>query len=169
MIRDVCLFSLTALAGLGLLVNVTRAEDSLDDLQEKAIKASVKKVAATIVKIETSGGTEVIKGGPKTPPKGPAPNGPLIRRGTGPTTGVVVSDDGYVITSAFNFANNPATIRVALPGLKERRVAHVVATDETRMLTLLKIVDLPKDTKLTVPKAAKKPDAELRQTAIASG
>jgi serine protease Do len=169
MIRDVCLFSLTALAGLGLLVNVTRADDSLDDLQEKAIKASVKKVAVTIVKIETSGGTEVIKGGPKTPPKGPAPKGPLIRRGTGPTTGVVVSEDGYVITSAFNFANNPATIRIALPGLKERRVAHVVATDETRMLTLLKIVDLPKDTKLTVPKAAKKADVEIGQTAIAVG
>lgn len=169
-IRDVSIFTLTTLAGLGLLISVSRADDTLDDLQEKAIKDAVKKVANSVVKIETSGGTEVIKGG--APKKGPAPKGgggPMIRRGTGPTTGLIVSEDGYVITSAFNFANNPSTIRVALPGLKERRVARVVAHDETRMLTLLKIMDLPKDTKLPVPKAVKKADFDIGQTAIAVG
>ena len=59
------------------------------------------------------------------------PGGPLLRRGTGPTTGLIVSADGYIITSAFNFANNPSTIRVSLPGVKERKVARVVATDRT--------------------------------------
>jgi len=136
-------------AGLGLLMTRTQAAaaDDLDDLQQQATKEAVKQVAPCIVKIETSGGTEVIKGGPPRSPKG----GGLIRRGVGPTTGLIVSPDGYIISSAFNFANKPATIRVAIPGLKERKVARVVATDQTRMLTLLKVIDLPPGTKLPVP------------------
>jgi len=166
-IRNLILCAVTASACVALLAGPSRS-DELDDLQEQAIKASVKHVANSVVKIETSGGLEVIKGGPKKGPKG-GPAGPMIRRGTGPTTGVIVSADGYVITSAFNFANNPATIRVALPGLKERRVARVVANDETRMLTLLKVMDLPKDTKLPIPAAVKKSEFEIGQTAIAVG
>ena len=83
MTRDIATFTLTALAGLALLANVTRAEDSLDDLQEKAIKAAVKKASASVVKIETSGGTDFVVGG-----GGPGgPGGPrLILKGAGPTT-----------------------------------------------------------------------------------
>src|SRR5262249_58416869 len=53
--------------------------------------------------------------------------------------------------------------------LKERKVAKVVAHDETRMLTLLKVIDLPRDAKLPVPKAVKKADFEIGQTAVALG
>jgi len=51
MLRNLCIFAATALAGLGLLVSLGRADDSLDDLQEKAIKAAVKKVSESVVKI----------------------------------------------------------------------------------------------------------------------
>src|SRR5262249_3858670 len=76
-------------------------EDDLDGLQEKALKAAVLKVAPSVVQIETSGGTDLI---------GSGPGGPQIRKGIGPTTGLVVAPDGFVISSAFNFANKPAAI-----------------------------------------------------------
>ena len=151
-------------AGLLLLSPRVRADD-LDEEQEKAVKAAVKAVAPSVVKIETSGGTEIVKAG----------RGPGVRRGVGPTTGLVVSADGYIISSAFNFANKPAQIRVTVPGLKERKVAHVVATDQTRMLTLLKITDLPDGHEAARPQAdaqardpdrpdrhRRRPDADLR-------
>src|SRR2546423_586845 len=116
--RPTKLFALAALAALAFSPSV-RAQDDLDELQQKAIQEAVKKIAPSVVKIETSGGTEVVKAGPKG----------LLRRGSGPTTGLIVSPDGYVISSAFNFANKPSTIRVAIPGLKERKVARVVGTD----------------------------------------
>jgi S1-C subfamily serine protease len=137
------------------------AADDTDDLQEAAIKAAVRKVGPSVVKIETSGGTEVVRAGP-----GP---GRGIRRGVGPTTGLVVREDGYIISSAFNFANKPATIRIAIPGMKERKVARVIANDQTRMLTLLKIVDLPPGTKLPVPTPAPKKGVAIGMTAIAVG
>ena len=83
----------------------------------------------------------------------------------GPTTGLVVAADGYVITSAFNFANKPSAVFVSVPGHKERYVAKVVATDTTRMLTLLKIPP----GKLPVPTAAPKGEIRVGQTAVALG
>jgi serine protease Do len=133
----------------------------LDDLQEAAIKAAVRKVGPSVVKIETSGGTEVVR-------SGPGQRGG-IRRGTGPTTGLIVREDGYIISSAFNFANKPATIRIAIPGMKERKVARVIATDQTRMLTLLKIVDLPAGVKLPVPMPAPKKGVQIGMMSIAVG
>jgi S1-C subfamily serine protease/dienelactone hydrolase len=137
---------------------VARADDDddLDELQEKAIKAAVHKIAPCVVQIETSGGLDVIRTGPR---------GQMIRTGNGPTSGLIVSADGYIITSAFNFITKPAQIRVAIAGQKERVVATVVATDQTRMLTLLK-VDL-KD--LPVPQPAPKAEIKIGHTALAVG
>ena len=40
-----------------------------------------------------------------------------------------VTANGYIISSAFNFANKPSGIFVAVPGHKEKYVAKLVATD----------------------------------------
>ena len=58
--------------------------------------------------------------------------------GTGPTTGLIVSSDGYIITSAFNFVQKPTQIIVDLPD-GTRLPAEVVAHDNNRMLVLLKV------------------------------
>ncbi|MFM7152269.1 MAG: PDZ domain-containing protein [Gemmataceae bacterium] len=137
------------------------ASQDVDDLQEQAIREAVRVVSPAVVRIETSGGTEVV-GAVRGPRSG-------VRRGQGPTSGVIVSPDGYVISSAFNFANKPATIRVALPGSKERKVARVVANDQSRMLTLLKIADLTPGTKLPVATVAPRGEIQIGQTAIAVG
>lgn len=124
----------------------------LDALQEQAMKAAVLKVAPCVVQVETSGGTDVLQGG-------------AIRKGVGPTTGLIIAPDGYIISSAFNFANKPSAIFVQVPGSPTRYVAKAVATDQTRMLTLLKI----DATGLPVPTAAPKKDFRVGQWCVALG
>ncbi len=152
MTRLIPLLSLT-LAALALTTTTTRAAEDLDDLQEKARMAAIAKVAPSVVQIITSGGTEIIGG-----PRG-------VRKGIGPTSGVVVTADGYIISSAFNFANKPSSIIVVIPGHKETKVAKVVATDQTRMLTLLKV----EEAGLVVPAYVPKADIKIGHTSLALG
>src|SRR5207302_3350350 len=128
----------------------------LDAAQEKAIKDAVLRVAPCVVQIETSGGADVIVTGPR--------GSQQVRKGSGPTTGVVVGADGFIISSAFNFANKPSSIVIRIPGHKEGYVAEVVATDKTRMLTLLKVKGTL-ETALVVPVAAPKKDIKIGITA----
>ena len=138
---------------------LARADDDLDELQEQAIKAAAtrwlprwcrsrRRAAPTWSPAARAGGA-----------------GGLVRKGIGPTSGLIVSADGYIISSAFNFANKPSAIFIAVPGHKERYVGKVIATDQTRMVTLLKIdaKDLP------VPAAVPKKEMRIGQTAIAVG
>jgi S1-C subfamily serine protease/predicted esterase len=133
----------------------------LNEAVEKAMKEATARAAPSVVKIETSGGVEVIV--PPPPRPGRPPSAP-IRRGIGPTTGLIVAADGYVITSSFNFANKPTDIFVTVPG-RARFVAKVVAHDQSRMLTLLKIdaKDLP------VPVPVPKKEVQVGQWALALG
>src|SRR5262249_38182423 len=103
-----------AIVALFLLAAPTRGQD-VNDKAEAAIKAAVARVAPSVVRIETSGGAEVVGAEP-----GGGAMGGGVRKGRGPTTGLVVAPDGYVITSSFNFANKPATIFVSVPGRRER-------------------------------------------------
>ena len=144
-----------------VILSSARADD-LDELQEKTIKAAVRKIAPCVVQIETQGGTELVATGQRMPF---APAG--IRLGTGPTTGLIVHADGYVISSAFNFANKPQSILVAVPGHKERYVAEIIANDQTRMLTLLKLIGV--NGKLPLPVAVPKSEMRIGQTALAIG
>ena len=56
---------------------------------------------------------------------------------------------------------------MSVPGHKERYVAEIVANDQTRMLTLLKLVGV--NGKLPVPVAAPKSEMRIGQTALAVG
>jgi S1-C subfamily serine protease len=151
--------ALAAVAGL-LATNLpTRAEDNLDELQQKAIKAAAQAVAPSIVQIETSGGTDIVVAGPRGVP---------VRKAAGPTTGVVVSPDGYIISSAFNFVNKPSSITVRVPGHKEPYIAEVIANDRTRMLTLLKLKTAPEKS-LIVPPVSPKSEMKVGQLALALG
>jgi serine protease Do len=132
------------------LAGVAGAQESLGDLEEQAIQAAVETVLPSVVQIETVGGLERI--------------GRLLV-GVGPTTGLVVSEDGYIISSAFNFAQQPTSILVVLPG-GQRAAAQVVARDQSRMLVLLK-VNTPQ--KLPVPVAVPRGEMQVGQTAIAVG
>jgi S1-C subfamily serine protease/predicted esterase len=148
-------FLLVVPAGLLVTALPAVAEDS-NDIQVKAIKAAVKRVAPTVVQINTIGGTDRVVVGAR---------GTQIRKAMGPTTGVIIGADGYIVSSAFNFVNRPNTILVSIPGHPKPYPAKVVATDESRMLTLLKV----KATGLPVPAATPKKEMQVGQWSIALG
>ena len=126
------------------------ADDDLEALEERAMKAAVSQVAPSVVRIETFGGLEKV---------GKA----LV--GTGPTTGLVVHEDGYVLSSAFNFIQQPSSILVTLSDGK-RASAEIISRDRSRMLVLLKV---DAEQKLPVPTFASRDEMQVGQWAMAVG
>ncbi|MCS7304930.1 MAG: PDZ domain-containing protein [Thermoguttaceae bacterium] len=124
--------------------------EDLEFLEQKAFQAAVQRVAPSVVMIETIGGLEKVG---------------QVLFGTGPTTGLVVDPQGYIVSSAFNFVNKPSSILVRLPD-GTRKAAKLVANDTNRMISLLKIeVDKP----LPVPEAVPRSQMRVGQWAIAVG
>jgi serine protease Do len=126
------------------------AQDDLSSLEEQAIRAAAERVAPSVVRIETIGGLERVG---------------KVLVNTGPTTGLVVGEDGYVISSAFNFVQQPASILVTLPS-GARAPAQIVARDHSRMLVLLKVGT---SEKLPLPLAVPRSEVTVGQWAIALG
>lgn len=131
-----------------VLAGVALAQDPAAK-EEAVFKEAAAAVAPSLVKIETVGGLDRIG---------------QVLTGTGPTTGVVVSADGYIISSAFNFAAKPAAILATLPDGR-RLQATEVATDRLKKLTLLKV----EATDLLAPQAAPIESFRVGQWAIALG
>jgi len=154
MLRRICILALLSMAALASSV---RAQDDLNDALEKMTKDAARKAGAWVVQIETRGGSDIVVAGPK---------GQTFRKTQGPTTGVIISEDGYVISSAFNFINNPTIVLVRIAGRQgDPLVAQRVATDKSRMLTLLKV-----DAKgLPVPTLVPKKELAEGQWTIALG
>ena len=121
----------------------------LEEQEEKAFKQAATQAAASLVRIETVGGLDQVQ---------------KFAVGNGPTTGLVLSADGYVISSSFNFISKPASIIVSLTDGR-RLAAKVVASDTSRMLTLLKI----EGSGLVPAQAAPKSAIKVGQWAIAVG
>ncbi|QDT38134.1 PDZ domain-containing protein [Stratiformator vulcanicus] len=107
------------------LIAIAGSSDAEDvvELEEQAFKSAVAAVAPSLVRIRTVGGRDVVGG---------------QVAGSGPTTGIVVSDDGYIVTSTFNFAAEPTSILVELVDGRQL-AAKKIADDKSRMLTLLKV------------------------------
>jgi serine protease Do len=109
-----------------LVVTSTRVwaspDGQLDAQEEEAFRQAARALAPSLVRIQTIGGVDRVAG---------------MLAATAATTGVVVSEDGWIVSSAFNFISKPSSILVQLN--KARYSARLVATDRMRMLTLLKI------------------------------
>jgi serine protease Do len=145
--RGMCLLLLAASCFQPIAV---RAAGDADSQEQAAFDAAVNRVAPSVVQIETVGGEERVAG---------------MLFGTGPTTGLIVDPRGYIVSSAFNFLNKPASILVRLPD-GQRKSAKLVATDRSRMIVLLKI-DAEKP--LPVCKIASQREMRVGQWAIAVG
>lgn len=124
--------------------------DDLELLEQEAFRAAVDRVAPSVVRIETVGGL---------------PRVGRVLFGTGPTTGLVVDKEGYIISSLFNFVNRPASILARLPD-GELKPAKLVATDHHRMLVLLKVET---DKPLPVPEIVPTTEMRVGQWTIAVG
>jgi serine protease Do len=125
------------------------ADEQLEALEERSFREASALAAPSLVRIETVGGLDVV--------------GSLLAS-SGPTTGVVVGADGWIVTSSFNFANKPTSILVTSADGR-RHPATIVGSDDARMLTLLKI----ESSGLTPLAAAPQDQIEVGHWAIALG
>jgi serine protease Do len=124
--------------------------DSLARREEAAMRQAAAAVAPAVVQIQTIGGLERV-------------DEELIAQG--PTTGLVISPDGFILSSSFNFVQRPASVLVTFSTGKQAS-ADIVATDHSRMLVLLKAHDV---SDLPVPDIAPLEDIHVGQWAIAIG
>ena len=148
-IRPAFAVGLLCLCLPGAVLQPRSAAAQVTDLEEQACREAAALAEPSIVRIETIGGLDLV--------------GNLLT-GAGPTTGVVVSSDGYIVTSSFNFVSRPSSVLVILPDGR-RFPADVVCTDDWKMLTLLKI-----DEGGLIPiQSAAKSDLRVGQWAIALG
>jgi len=129
-------------------------------LAPKAFKAAVDRVVPSLVTIETYGGV--------SRPSGRTRGGPtqgISKPGDGPTTGLIISDDGYIITSTFNFIRKPQIITVIFPD-GSQRLAKLLGRDNTRGVCLLKVDGV---SGLSVPEFVPRQSLRVGQWAISVG
>ena len=124
-------------------------------LTPQAFRQAVEKIRPSMVTIESFGGVSALQG----------QIGGIRRQGEGNTTGVVVSSDGLVITSSFNFIKQPPVITVVTSD-GQRRIARLLGRDDTRQICLLKIRDA-KD--LPVPEMVDPKSVRVGQWAVSVG
>jgi len=125
------------------------AQDS-GELPQAAIDRAANIAAASVVQIETIGGLDQV--------------GDRLAS-TGPTTGTVLSEEGWIVSSSFSFEQLPAAIIVRTPD-GERQAAKLIARDTNRSLVLLKTDPNPQYRAIT---PATLSDVKVGQTAIALG
>ena len=87
MLRRICFL---AVLSISITASGLHAQEDLNEQLEKMTKDAARKAAPSVVQIETRGGTDMVIAGPK---------GQVFRKAFGPTTGVVVGADGYIISS----------------------------------------------------------------------
>ena len=124
-------------------------------LSPKAFRVAASKIQPAMVTIESFGGVSAVAG----------KIGGIREQGKGNTTGVVISPDGYLVTSSFNFINQPPVITV-ITSDGERRVAKLLGRDDTRQICLLKIKDV---TDLPVAKWVPADEIKVGQWAVSVG
>lgn len=152
------------LASMSIAVATVR-QDSLSRaeihrIQQDVFRAAIEAIRPSIVRIETIGGALPVRrsdDGKRTET--------VFRQADGPTTGLVWSEDGYIITSSFNFLRDPRIITVTLHNGR-KLLARLVARDRPARLTLLKVNS---DQPLTAPTLAAMDRLRPGQWSLAAG
>lgn len=98
---------------------------TLSTAEQTAIKQAIDAASPSVVQLQVIGGPERIG---------------QVTLASGPATGVILSSDGYVVTSQYRFDPAPATV-IALLADGRQFATETVATDHSRKLVLLKLVD----------------------------
>ena len=91
-------------------------------------RAAAARIRPAIVTIESFAGASTLQGR----------IGGIRRQGEGNTTGVMISPDGLVVSSAFNFIQQPTVITVVTSD-GQRRIARMLGRDDTRQICLLQV------------------------------
>ena len=98
------------------------------NLSAKAFRVAAQKIEPALVTIESYGGVGAKEGR----------IGGIRKQGEGNTTGVMVSPDGFILTSTFNFIQEPPVITVITSDGK-RHYAKLMGRDDSRKICMLKI------------------------------
>lgn len=124
-------------------------------LAQKAFRSATRKIEPCLVTIESFGGVSAVHGR----------IGGIRKQGEGNTTGVIISSDGWVVTSLFNFIQQPPVITVVTRD-NQRHVARLKGKDFTRKICLLKIEGV---TDLPVPEMFAPKDLKVGQWVVSVG
>lgn len=122
-------------------------------------RKAVEQVLPAVVTIETYGTTTM-----EVNPKRKRAIQGFSQPGEGPTSGLVISPDGHILTSTYNFLRKPKIITVVLHDGR-RKVATLLGKDETRQLALLKI----DADSLPMPVLAERDQLRVGQWAVSVG
>jgi len=130
--------------------------------QQLVFQYALRSITPAIVRIDTIGGAQPVRRETNVMQQRRVTAG--FRPADGPTTGLIWSSDGYILTSSFNFVRDPVVITVTLSD-GQRHVAQLVARDRPARLALLKIdaADLP------VPRWVDADELHPGQWALAAG
>ena len=155
-----CLLILTMSCLTGINVAWGQKDSGADLMQtmmltSKAFRAAAQKVRPSLVTIESFGGVSAVQGR----------IGGIRKQGEGNTTGLVISKEGHIISSSFNFIQSPPVITVITSDGK-RRFAKLLGRDETRKICLLKINSYPE---IELPEVIPVEDVSVGQWAISVG
>ncbi|MCH7872379.1 MAG: trypsin-like peptidase domain-containing protein [Planctomycetes bacterium] len=140
---------------------------------QEAFRAVSERMRPFLVRIETVGGSQPrgainVGGQDDNDPDRPAAFretlGSRFVVSDGPTTGIIYSADGLIITSSFNFVRDPVLISVILSDGR-RFAADLVARDQVRKIALLKV----NAKGLPVPAWSDPRDLRVGQWAVALG
>ena len=127
------LVGLLLLLPLGQIPDGSAAQERLyEEATAAVVRAAVDTVSPSIVTIETVGGAQPVRRGAR---------GAVSERfkiADGPSTGIILSEDGLIVTSSFNFVREPTVITVRLAD-DRRLVATLLARDHIRRLALLRV------------------------------
>ncbi|MCA8923527.1 MAG: PDZ domain-containing protein [Planctomycetes bacterium] len=132
---------LTCFAVLGVALGAPLAAQSRDEgALERVTKRAIERVAVGVVEIEALGGLEEAFQAPTN--EAGAEEGILARKGFkqayGPSTGLVVREDGWILTSTFFLRRKPRHLIVTTHDGKSY-LATLAGQDEARALCLLKV------------------------------
>ena len=125
------------------------------NLTSRAFRIAAEKIRPALVTIESYGGVGARLG----------EIGGIRKQGEGNTTGVMITPDGYILTSTFNFIQQPPVISV-IPSDGKRRFARLLGRDDTRKICLLKVDDVDN---MPVPEMADIDEIKVGQWAISLG
>lgn len=128
---------------------IAAAQDAELDF-EKQVEKIAKQASESMVGLESIGGSGRIESAKKS---------------RGPGTGIIVGEEGWVLTAAYHVADNPTSIVATLPN-GDRVPAEKVATDYARNVVLLKL--RTKET-FTVPATIGRDQMKVGQSIIAIG
>lgn len=135
---------------LGVGLRLAIAGMDLQDMEQAAIQAAVDRVSPAVVQVETLGGLEAVDG---------------YLANQGPTTGILLDEQGHVLTSAINFIQAPSAILIHTEG-GSRLPARILGQDHARKLVLLKFEP---DQPLQVADISPREGIQVGASAIALG